>query len=286
MAPSWAGDAGRTSGGPEDRPASSLDPDVTPDRAPGVNERARCAVRPRHSDADLVELAREGSGPAFASLLHRHRDVIQRGALRAEHPQRLVEATMLAGVRDLRRGRATVEDLRGWLGGLVEAQVQRDPGTPGVERLLPSDWFDRAWAAAERRWPSGRRRPRLPRWARLAVAAALLASSGAGATYLVITSEVTTEVITELIAEPIEDPEVLVVPGPVVEQAPEEAPELFGDVELGELPTYDLTGEGERGRPAPPTIGPQERGDAGVAGGTGDGDGPGDEAQPDDGQPG
>ena len=230
-------------------------------------------MRPRHSDADLLALAREGSGPAFASLLHRHRDVIQRGALRAEHPERLAEATIVAGVRDLRRGRANAEDLRAWLSGLVDAQVQRDPGTPGVERLLPGDWFDRAWAGAERTWPSGRRRPRLPRWARFAVAATLLASSGAGATYLVITSEVTTEVVSELVAEPIDDPDVLVVPGPIVEQTPEDVPELFGDVELGELPTYDLTGEGDRGRPAPapPTIGPQERGDAGAAGGEGDG---------------
>ena len=229
-------------------------------------------MRPRHSDADLLELAREGSGPAFASLLHRHRDVIQRGALRAERPERVAEATIVGAVRDLRRGRVDVGDLRGWLSGLVEAQVQRDPGTPGVERMLPGDWFDRAWTGAERTWPSGRRRPHVPRWARLSVAAAMLALTGAGTTYLVITTEVTTEVVSELVAEPIEDPDVLVVPGPVVEQAPEEAPELFGDVELGELPTYDLTGEGDRSRPTPPTIGPQEPADTGSAQGEGEGD--------------
>ena len=226
-------------------------------------------MRPRHSDADLLGLAREGSGPAFASLLHRHREVIQRGALRAEHPERTAEATIVMATRDLRRGRADGEDLRGWLSGLVEAEVQRDPGTPGVERMLPGDWFDRAWTSAERRWPSGRRRPRVPRWVHLTMAAVTLALTGSGGAYLVITAEVTTEVISEVVAEPIEDPEVLVVPGPVVEPGPEAVPELFGDVELGELPTYDLTGE--RDRPTSPTLGPQERGDDGSARGDDDG---------------
>lgn len=109
------------------------------------------------------------------------------------------------------------------------------------------------------------------------MAGTVLALAGAGTTYLVMTSEVTTEFISEVIAEPIEDPDILVVPGPVVEQVPEEVPELFGDVELGELPTYDLTGTDDRGRPASPTVGPQERRDAGSAEGDGvDGvDGPG-----------
>lgn len=212
-------------------------------------------MRPRHSDADLLELARDGSAPAFASLLHRHRDVVQRGALRAEHPERVAGSVLVAAVRDLRRGRARASELRDWLAGLVDEHVQRDPGTPGVERMLPADWFDRAWVHAERRWPSGRRRPRVPRWTWHVVGALVLAVAGAGTTYLVITADTSTEVLSELIAEPIEDPEMLVVPGPIVEVEPEEAPELFGDVELGELPTYDLTGEDGR-RPRPPTLGP------------------------------
>lgn len=222
-------------------------------------------MRPRHSDADLLGLAREGSGPAFASLLHRHRDVIQRGALRAEHPERVAESTIVTAVRDLRRGRASAEDLRGWLTELVEAQVRRDPGTPGIERLLPGDWFDRAWARAERTWPTGRRRPSVPRWTSRLVVAVVLAAGSAAVTYVVITADTAREVISELVAEPIEDPDFLVVPGPVVDDAPEEAPELFGDVELGELPTYDLTGERERTGPASPTIGPQDGADPGPA---------------------
>jgi hypothetical protein len=213
-------------------------------------------MRPRHSDTDLLELARDGSAPAFASLLHRHRDVIQRGALRAEHPERVAEAAMVDAVRELRRDRARDDDLRGWLTSLIEARVVDDPGSPGVERMLPADWFDRTWVKVQQRWPSGRRRPHVPRWGWLLAGAVALALGGAGTTYLIVTGDPTAEVLSELVAEPIEDPEVLVVPGPVVEAVPEEAPELFGDVELGELPTYDLSGE--VGRPAPdrPTLGP------------------------------
>lgn len=170
-------------------------------------------------------------------------------------------------VRDVRRGRMPAQEVRGWISALVETQVKRDPGAQGVERLLPGDWFDRAWVSAERTWPNGRRRRNVPRWMMSALAGAALGLTGAAVTYLVITAEATTEVISELIAEPIDDPDALVVPGPIVEPVPDEVPELFGDVELGELPTYDLTGEGGRRRPAEPTIGPQERGDAGAAGG-------------------
>lgn len=231
-------------------------------------------MRPRHSDADLLELARDGSAPAFASLLHRHRDVVQRGALRAEHPERVAGSTLVRAVRDLRRGRARAPELRDWLAALVDQEVQRDPGTPGVERMLPADWFDRAWVHAERRWQNDLRRPRVPGWTWHVVGAVLLAVGGAGTTYLVITADTSPEVLSELIAEPIEDPEMLVVPGPIVEVEPEEAPELLGDVELGELPTYDLTGEDGR-RPQPPTLGPPAApapggdtadGDAGAAG--------------------
>lgn len=241
-------------------------------------------MRPRHSDADLVELASAGSAPAFASLLHRHRDVVQRGALRAEHPQRTVEATMLAALRDVRRGRLPVGDPREHLARLVDTEVLRDPGRPGVERILPADWFDRAWVRVERRWPTGRRRVRPPRWAGYVAASLLLVAAGGVGTALVVTADVTTEVVSELVAEPIEDPQVLVVPGPQVEPEPEEVPELFGDVELGQLPGYDLSGEDDAPGPSAPTVGPppasdpaaedgdpDAAADEGADGGTGDG---------------
>jgi hypothetical protein len=219
-------------------------------------------VRPRHSDVDLVELAREGSAPAFASLLHRHREVVARGALRAEHPERVAESTLLRAVRGLRRGETPATDVRSWMTGLVEDEVRRDPGRPGIDRMLPTDWFDRTWVKVERTWPSGRRIPEPPRWALHALGALLLAVGGSFSAYLIVTSDVVTEVISDLIAEPVEDPDVLVVPGPVVEPRLEETPELFGDVELGELPTYDLTGEPDRRSPPGPTIAPPAAGDA------------------------
>lgn len=213
-------------------------------------------MRPRHSDADLVELASAGSAPAFASLLHRHRDVVQRGALRAEHPLRAVEATMLTALRDVRRGRLSADDPREHLARVVDAEVLRDPGRPGVERILPADWFDHAWVRVERRWPTGRRRIRPPRWAGYVAASLLLVGAGGVGTVLVVTADVTTEVVSELVAEPIEDPQVLVVPGPQVDPEPEEVPELFGDVELGQLPGYDLSGEDDAPGPSAPTVGP------------------------------
>jgi hypothetical protein len=239
--------------------------------------------RPRHTDLELLELARDGSSPAFASLLHRHRQVLHRGALRAEHPERAIEAAMLAAIRQLRRRPVPTTDLRAWLITLVEAQVERDPGRPGVERMLPGDWFDRQWVRAERHWPSGRRLPLPPRWVGQAAGALLLAVIGAAGTYLVVTSDATTEVIRELIAEPVDDPDVVVVPGPIVDMPDEEAPELFGDVELGELPTYDLTGEGDRRGPSGPTIAPPAGRDAAADGGSADEDDTQDPVAPDGG---
>lgn len=215
-------------------------------------------MRPRHTDADLLELASAGSAPALASLLHRHRDVVQRGALRADRPTRAAEAIMLAAVRELRRGRLRADGLRDRLADLADAEARRDPGRPGVERILSTGWFDTAWVQVERRWPTGRRRPRPPRWAGYAAGALLLvAAGGAGAAY-VVTAEVTTEVVGEIVAEPVDDPEALVVPGPQVPAEPEEVPELFGDVELGQLPGYDLSGADDDPAPPAPTLGPPD----------------------------
>jgi hypothetical protein len=215
--------------------------------------------RPQHTDHELLELAREGSAPAFASLLHRHRDVLQRGALRAEHPEAMVATVMVGAIRRLRRGTIADDGIRTWLSASVDEEVARAPGRPGIERLLPAEWFDRAWVRAQRSWPSGRRVPRPPRLVGQLGVTLAIAALGAGGAYVAITAETTTEVIHELIAEPVEDPDVVAVPGPVVDTPPEQAPELFGDVDIGELPTYDLTGEGARGATEGPTLAPPGR---------------------------
>lgn len=219
-------------------------------------------MRPRHSDADLVELATAGSAPAFASLLHRHRDVLRRGALRTEHPEDAVAAALVAALKDLRRGRLRASGLRDRLDELMETVVRDDHGRPGVEQLLPPDWFDRAWVRVEDRWPTGRRRRRAPRWLWHVLGAGLLATAGAAGTTFVVTADVATEVVSELVAEPIDDDVDTPARDPRTEDVvgpPAESLELFDDVELGELPTYDLTGEGAT-RPVPgrPMVGPPD----------------------------
>jgi hypothetical protein len=165
---------------------------------------------------------------------------------------------MVGAIRQLRRGTLADDDIRAWLSASVDREVTRAPGRPGIERLLPAEWFDRAWVDAQRSWPSGRHVPRPPRLVGRLGAALALAALGGGGAYLSITADATTEVIQELIAEPVEDPDVLAVPGPVVDTPPEQAPELFGDVEIGELPTYDLTGEGARGGAEGPSLAPPD----------------------------
>jgi hypothetical protein len=200
-------------------------------------------VARRHGDAELLDLAREGSAAALGSLLHRHRGALQRAVLRTADPERAAGVAMTAAVRAVRGGRLREPaELPALLEEATAGVATRAPRTADVEPLLPSDWFDRAWTATVRTWPSGRRPlPRPPRWAALAVGAVLLAVAGAGGTWLALSSGDEREVLASIVASTLDGPSALddapVAPEPVVE----EAPELFGDVEIGQLPTYDLT---------------------------------------------
>ncbi len=203
----------------------------------------------RHGDDELLGLARDGSAPALASLLNRHRTVLQRAVLPAADPERAAVEAMTAAVRALHAG--TLTDPAA-LPGILEAAARdaaaRAPREVDVEPLLPGDWFDRAWVEAGRTWPTGRRRlPPLPRWAAVAAAGLGLAAIGAAATFIALSSGGDREVIGTVVATPLEGGSVLddapATPAPAAEQAPE----LFGDVETGELPTYDLTGPGGPG---------------------------------------
>jgi hypothetical protein len=212
--------------------------------------------RPRHTDAQLVELARDGSAPAFGSLLHRHRGELQRAALGAADPERAAELAAVDAMRQVRRGHAPHHDLGPWLEGLVREHVEAAPAQADVERLLPADWFDRLWVRVDRRWPTGRAPLRLPRWASLTLGGVLLAAIGAAGTYAFLTTEASLEVVGDLVAVPLEGPGEITVPGPLAPDAPpEETPQLFGDIEIGELPTYDLTGRDDA-TPTPPSVGP------------------------------
>jgi len=228
-------------------------------------------TRQRHSDAQLLELASEGSASAFAALLHRRRGELQRIVLDAADPGRTAEAVMVAAIRDLRRRRVTAEtDVTGWIIGIARTHADRSPSPAVVDQLLAPDWFDRAWSRAERAWPMGYARPRLPRWGALVVGAIALSGVASAATFVYLSYEATAEVVGELVAEPLE-PGMGVLPsagtGPPTED-PEllPAPELFGDIEIGELPTYDLTGRGDDRPPVveirPPDSGAPAQDDA------------------------
>jgi len=212
-------------------------------------------TRPRHSDHELLTLAADGSASAFASLLHRHRRVLQASAATAEDPERAVERGVIAAMRELPH-RDDETPVATWLEGLVAAQAARGPATEDVERIFPSGWFDQLWARVHVRWPHGRRPPRLPRAVTVVGLGLCLVLASAAGTYLVLTSEETSDVVLEISAVPIDGPGILSVTGETPIAEPEEAPELFGDVELGELPTYDLTGAREREAALERTIGP------------------------------
>ena len=209
----------------------------------------------RHDAAELLALARDGSAAAFASLLHRDRAALQRVALGAADPERALRTAITAAMRAARRRDADAAGVAAAATAAAGAEATRAPRVAEVEPLLPPDWFDRAWVAAAPAWPTGRRPlPRPPRWATVVASGLLLAAVGAGGTWLALSSGGDREVLGSIVASPLDGPSALDERPPAPEPVVEEAPELFGDVEIGELPTYDLTTR----EPAAPTprIGP------------------------------
>ena len=256
-------------------------------------------MRRRRSDADLLDAARAGSAAAFAALLHRHRDVIERSTQHTPDPEHAARAIIVDAMRGLPSAGATAPgtdggteaavdgapelDVRTWLASIAARRApsgtSEQDGRPGTER--PQDgWFDHAWVRTERRWPTGRRPLRVPRRVAAALGVVALAGLSSAVTVATLTAQPFTEVLSELVAEPVDDPSELVVPGPVEELEPEEVPELFDDIELGELPTYDLGGSGGSSAPgpsapAPPAPSPpsEDPADADEDGTPGNGDG-------------
>jgi hypothetical protein len=203
-------------------------------------------TRPRHSDSELLSLASEGSASAFAALLHRHRHVLRTHAAGAAEPELAVERAAIAAMRRVRR-RSPIDAVDTWLATLVDEQVAAAPATSDVERIFPTGWFDQLWVRVQRRWPRGRSPLHLPKWLRVSLAAVMLVVASAGATYVVLTNEDASDVVLDLSSVPLEGPGILASSEPAAPAEPEEAPELFGDVEIGELPTYDLTGRSPTG---------------------------------------
>lgn len=212
-----------------------------------------------HDDADLLMLARDGSAAAFAALLHRHRAALLRGIDGAADPERAARETMTVLMRRLRSGDQVDADVATLVDRTAREVATREPRTDGAEPLLPTDWFDRAWAAAEPAWPSGRRPlPRPPRWLTLVASGLLLAVVGGGVTWMVLAREGDREIVGSILASVIEGPTALEDAPPPPEPEIEEAPALFGDIEIGELPTYDLARPGPDQRPPSPQVAPPQ----------------------------
>lgn len=135
------------------------------------------------SDPELVRAAQAGDAAAFAVLLRRHAGAL-RDLAAAPGGRRALERL---GVRAMRSLRALPAEpgVADWLAGLAEDERRRLPadadGTPapvGPIDADPRDWLDRWWSELSVRWPTGRRRYRIPGWLRATIAAAIIAAGG------------------------------------------------------------------------------------------------------------
>lgn len=196
------------------------------------------------SDAELVRLAADGVAAAFAVLLRRHADVLVPIA-REPGAERRLRSVGIRAMRALRSAPPT-DDVRGWLAGLagitpVPDPIPRRPRT-GLGRR---DWVDALWVELSARWPDGRRRLTVPRFARALAAAMVLVAAGVVAA-------------TALLRER--------PPAPLVGQVQAFARPSTGDdfvvedeEELGDLPVFDLPDDEPPATPtSPPAPAPTE----------------------------
>ncbi|MFW5933860.1 MAG: RNA polymerase sigma factor [Actinomycetota bacterium] len=162
------------------------------------------------SDAELVRRAQEGMATAFAALVHRHAPAVRATVASAADPEAAVVATFSSAMRGLDH-RDPDEPVAPWFIELASQQVS-DPAPVTADAAPPMDpdELDRIWRELDRRWPSGRRPRRPPRWlirgiGALALLAALLALAVVGP-YLALTTaeeQQTGEVVLdEVVAEP------------------------------------------------------------------------------------
>lgn len=156
------------------------------------------------TDAALLELARTGSAPAFAAILHRHAAVVHRSVAHTGDPMSAVRATFLDAMKQLG---SLDGDVATALQDLAEAHGGvRNPGT-SADRDLTEEQVDGIWSTLAPRWPSGRSRRQLPQVVPWLVLVALLIGVGFAVPRLVLTSgdESPDEELEQLIARPYEE---------------------------------------------------------------------------------
>lgn len=189
------------------------------------------------TDPELVRLAADGVAAAFALLLRRHADVLVPIA-REPGGERRLRVVGVRAMRALHRSPPT-DDVRGWLAGIAGVSPVPAP-TPRRERsgLGRRDWVDALWVDLAARWPNGRRRLTVPRWARALTAAVVIVAAGVVAATAMLRER---------------------PPAPLVGQVQAYARPSTGDDfvvededELGELPVFELPPDDEPA-PAPPT---------------------------------
>jgi hypothetical protein len=156
----------------------------------------------RRRDAELVELAQDGSAPAFAVLVHRHAPAVLAATADAEDPQRATRDVFVRAMREL-PDRDPKQPVGPWL---TELAGRPAPWTTAEEEVAPAR-VDELWRELDRRWPDGRAPRRSRRVLRRVTVAVAAVAIGVAVPAAVLTADPTEdEDVTELRAQPLDDP--------------------------------------------------------------------------------
>lgn len=133
------------------------------------------------SDAQLLELSRQGLASAFCVLVHRHGPTVLHHARTDDDPIGATSATFIRAMRTLPD--ADRDDVAGWLLDLTADELGVDRGSLSDDATVPMQptsphgpasptatiaidpRLDEVWADLAPRWPSGTKRRHLPSWA-------------------------------------------------------------------------------------------------------------------------
>lgn len=137
------------------------------------------------SDAELVELAQDGSAPAFAVLLHRHGAAVREVVTDEADPTGAVVATYLTAMRHLGQ-RTPTTPVRPWLLELATDEARHPRPASDAPPALDADELDGIWAELDVRWPDGRTPRTVPAWLGWSALVVVLASLAVLVPYLIL----------------------------------------------------------------------------------------------------